>query len=314
MKPFIVVADGFDKNLFKILCAEPTLEVFPESKVSPEKLKELLPRVQGLVVRSATLVNEELLSSAPNLRYVVRAGEGTDNIDKKLCAEKKVKVVNTPGANNNSAAEHAIALMFTLLRKTAWAHSSMQKGEWNKNDFEGSELTGKKIGIVGFGRIGQIVAKRLAGFDPQILFYDPFIEKSEFTYAKKASGLEEIFSSCDIITIHVPLMAQTTGLVSAKLLNSMLPHAVLINASRGKIVDEVALLEILSQNKIKGAAFDVFEKEPLPSDSPLRALKNIVLTPHLGASTAEAQLRVGEMAIHQLKEFFIHNKLLNEAK
>lgn len=266
------------------------------------------------VIRSATTVDTNFLEQAPNLKYVIRAGEGTDNIDKASCQQKGVKVSNTPGANNNSAAEHAIALMFTVLRKTAYAHQSMMASRWEKSKFTGVELSNKKIGVVGFGRIGNIVAKRLAGFEPEVLFFDPFINESDIPYAKKAETLEEIFSSCDIVTIHVPLVEQTRNLITKDLLEKMPAHAILVNASRGGILNEQDLYDTLKEKKIRGAALDVFANEPLEENSPLRELDNLVLTPHLGASTEEAQVRVGEMVIHQLKEFFINNNLLNEVK
>ena len=313
-KPFIVTADGVDKNLFQQLSAIDEFEVHPESKVTQDNLKDLLPRIHGLVIRSATTVNEQLLENAPNLKYVIRAGEGTDNIDKKLCQQKGVKVSNTPGANNNSAAEHAIALMMTVLRKTAAAHSTMKNGGWDKNKFTGNELSNKTIGIVGFGRIGQIVAKRLSGFEPKIKFFDPFVETSEMNYCHKAKDLQEIFSICDIITLHTPLTDETRGLVGEELLALMKEDAILINCARGGIVDEVALTHTLKNKKIRGAGFDVFAVEPLDKNSPLRILDNLVMTPHLGAATDEAQYRVGEMVIHQLKEFFLNENLLNEVR
>lgn len=314
MSSMIVVADGFDKNLFKELCNEKGFNVHPKEKITQDELKELLPNIEGLVIRSATTVTADLLEAAPNLKYVIRAGEGTDNIDKKSCEQKGVKVSNTPGANNNSAAEHAIALMFTLLRKTAWAHASMIDGKWDKPKYTGMELSNKTVGIVGFGRIGQIVAKRLSGFEPKVIFFDPFIEKSDIPYAKKAKDLQEIFETCDIITIHVPLMEKTRNFITKEHLSVMKPSALLVNASRGGIVNEGDLLEVLQNNKIKGAAFDVFATEPLEENSPLRKLENLILTPHLGASTEEAQKRVGEMVVNQLKEFFINKNLLNEVK
>lgn len=314
MKPFIIVSDGFDKNLFKQLQAVSSLEVYPESKIDQVKLKELLPKAHGLVIRSATTITPDLLEIAPNLKLVIRAGEGTDNIDKKACATKGVKVANTPGANNNSAAEHAIALMMTVLRKTAEADASMKRGEWEKAKFTGVELADKKIGIIGFGRIGQIVAKRLAGFDPEIMFFDPMMDKPNISYAKKESDLKKIFSSCDIISIHVPLMAATKGMINRELLEAMPSHSILINAARGGLVDEEALYDILKSNKIRGAGFDVYATEPLEASNKLKELSNLVMTPHLGASTEEAQVRVGQMAIHQLQEFFSNNNLLNEVK
>ncbi len=312
-KPFIVVPDGLDKELFAGLKADSHFEVFPESKVSRDQLIAMAPKVNGMIIRSATTVDKELIDLMPNLKLVIRAGEGTDNIDKKYANSKGVKAANTPGANNNSAAEHAIALMFSVLRKTAQADASMKKGEWDKNSFTGNELSNKKLGIVGFGRIGQIVAKRLSGFDLDILFFDPIIEKSDIPNAKKVASVQDIFKTCDIITIHVPLIDQTKNLVNKEMLSLMKPNAILINAARGKIVDEEALYETLAAKKILGAGFDVFAEEPL-KNSKLPSLSNIVLTPHLGASTAEAQERVGIMAVHQLKEFFLKNNMMNEVK
>ena len=310
----IVVADGFDKNLFDELCQVAEFDVHSEAKITQEKLQELLPTVEGLVIRSATSIGTDYLEMAPQLKYVIRAGEGTDNIDKVACGQKGVKVSNTPGANNNSAAEHALALMLTVLRHTAWANQGMHAGKWDKSKYMGNELTHKKIGIVGLGRIGKILCKRLAGFEPEVLYYDPFNRENECSYATKEDNLKTLFSTCDIVTIHVPLTDTTKNLINADLLGSMKASAILINAARGGIVDEAALYNLLSQNKIRGAGFDVFASEPLPEDSPLRTLDNLVLTPHLGASTAEAQVRVGQMVIHQLKEYLLNNNLLNEVK
>lgn len=313
MKPFIVVPDGLDKELFTALQKDANFEVHPESKVSRDQLKSMATKINGMIIRSATTVDPELIDLMLNLKLVIRAGEGTDNIDKKYANSKGVKAANTPGANNNSAAEHAIALMFTVLRKTNLADSSMKIGEWEKSAFTGNELANKTLGIIGFGRIGQIVAKRLAGFEPKILFYDPIIEKTDIPNATKMTDLEEIFRQADIITIHVPLIEQTKNLIDKKLFNVMKPTSIIVNAARGKIVNEEDLYDALSNKKIRGAGFDVFAEEPL-KNSKLTTLKNIVLTPHLGASTEEAQFRVGEMALHQLREFFVNNKLLNEVK
>jgi len=314
MKPFIVVADGFDSDLFNTLQTMDEFTVHPKAKSSQGEIQELAPEIEGLVIRSATTVTPEFLARCPKLKYVIRAGEGTDNIDKAACRAKDVRVSNTPGANNNSAAEHAIALMMTTLRKTAAAHASMQAGKWEKAKFTGNELTHKTVGIVGFGRIGQIVAKRISGFEPQVLFYDPFVNRDQFPNYEKIDALAELFKRSDIITLHVPLIPATKNSINKALLSLMKPSAILVNCARGGIVNEDDLLATLKEQKIRGAAFDVFANEPLPTDSPLLTLENLVLTPHLGASTEEAQVRVGEMVIHQLKEFFVNKNLMNEVK
>ncbi len=311
-KPFIVVSDGMDKSIFEELKSNADLEVHGP-KISQDELKTLLPKIDGLIIRSATKPNKEFLDQAKNLKYIIRAGEGTDNIDKAYCQEKGIKVSNTPGANNNSAAEHALALMMTVLRKTAWANTSMQAGKWDKAAFTGNELWNKTVGIMGFGRIGQLLCKRLQGFEPNVLFFDPFVEKTEFDYAKKVDSLEELFSKADIVSIHTPLMDATRGVVNKDLLSKMKANSILVNCARGNIVNEDDLFETLKEGKIKGAGFDVFASEPL-ENSKLTELNNIVLTPHLGGSTDEAQFRVGEMAAHQIKEFFLNQNLLNEVK
>jgi D-3-phosphoglycerate dehydrogenase len=313
MKPFIVFSDGCDKEIFDAISKNPELEVHPKPKVTQDELKALLPRINGLVIRSATKVTKELVDAAPHLKYVVRAGEGTDNIDKAYCATKGIKVSNTPGANNNSAAEHAVALMMTVLRKTAWAHTSMKGGKWDKDAFTGNELTGKTVGIMGFGRIGQLVAKRISGFEPKILFFDPVLKDAP-AGTTKVNTLEELFSQSDVVTIHTPLLDSTKNCVNAALLAKMKPSAILVNAARGKIVDENALYETLAAKKIRGAGFDVFANEPLEEGTKLRDLDNIVLTPHLGGSTEEAQFRVGEMAAHQVTTFLTKGELLHEVK
>lgn len=312
--PFIVVSDGMDENQFQKLQSVEQFEVHPKKKLSQDELKELLPKVEGLVVRSATKPNQEFIDQAPNLKYIIRAGEGTDNIDKAHAATKGVKVSNTPGANNNSAAEHAFALIMSVLRNTPQACAKMKSGGWDKSLYTGLELTGKKVGIVGFGRIGQILAKRLQGFEPKILFFDPFVETSNLPNCEKATDLNQIFRECDVISIHTPLMDATRGLVNADLLNQMKPTAILVNAARGGIVNEDDLYSVLKERKIRGAGFDVFATEPLEENSKLRELDTLVLTPHLGAGTEEAQIRVGAMAVDQLKEFFLNDNLVNEVK
>ena len=311
-KSFILFSDGFDSKLFKEFSESGEFDVHPKSKITREELLELGEKINGLVVRSATTVDQELINHCPNLKYVIRAGEGTDNIDKKYCQDRDIKVSNTPGANSNSAAEHAIALMFTVLRKTAHAHQSMLEGRWDKSLYAGNELWKKKVGFVGFGRIGKIVAKRISGFEPSISFYDPFIENSIEPNWKKVS-IKEIFKDCDIISVHTPLMDETKNLIDTKLLSMMKKDAILINAARGGIVNESDLLVTLKEKMIRGAG-DVFEQEPLDEKSEFRNLDNVVLTPHLGASTGEAQVRVGMMAAQQLREFFLNNNLINEVR
>ena len=311
-KPFIVVSDGMDENAFSSLRGEREFNVYHKNKLNAEQLEEFLPKMSAIVIRSKTKITSDLLDKAPRLKYIIRAGEGTDNIDKVSCKTKGVCVSNTPGANSQSAAEHAIALIMTLLRHTANAHKSMVCGKWDKSLFTGGELTGKHLGIVGFGRVGQLVAHKLRGFEPEILFFDPYIQESDLPRTSHALSLEDIFINSDIVTLHLPLNEKTAGIINAQLISSMKTTGLLINTSRGEVLDEEALYKALLKEDIAGAGLDVFSQEPLPESSPLRKLKNVVLTPHLGASTVEAQQRVAAMVLHQLKEFFLNGNPINK--
>ncbi len=313
-KPYIAISDGFDKDLFNTFVHDSNFQVHPKAKMTQDELQEILPEISAIIIRSATKINANLLEKAPNLQYVIRAGEGTDNIDKQLCQKKGVKISNTPGANNNSAAEHAIALMLACLRKIPAANSSMSQGKWEKPLFTGNELSNKTVGIVGFGRIGQLVAKRLQGFETKTLFFDPHHQQSSEFGASGVKSLEELLKQSDLVSIHVPLNDSTKNLFNKERLMQMKKGSILVNAARGKIIEESALVATLKAGHLGAAALDVFSNEPLEENSSLRGLDNLILTPHLGGSTEEAQFRVGEMAIHQIKEFFLNQNLLNEVK
>ena len=314
MKPFIVVTDGMHEECFKTLLKAKEFVVHPEKKVSDKDFKRLLPKVSGMVLRSRTKITEDILEKSPQLKVVIRAGEGTDNIDKKACARFGVRVANTPGANNNAVAEHAIMVMLGLLRHLPASHQSMMEKRWDKHLYTGREISCKKIGILGLGKIGRLVADKLAGFRPKIFFFDPNVVESDSPSLKSVSSMEELFCTCDIITVHIPLTERTKGMIGRELIGRMLPHALLVNTSRGGIIDEKILGEFLSLKKIGGAALDVFENEPLESDSILNQLPNVILTPHIGGATVEAQEQTGRMAIDQLREFFSSGHLSNEVK
>jgi D-3-phosphoglycerate dehydrogenase len=287
-------------ELFKNLQQHPKLEVYPEAKNNLATIQSLALKAEILVVRSATKVNKELIDLMPKLKLVIRAGEGMDNIDLTYCKEKNILAKNTPGANGNAAAELAIASMFSLLRQTPWAQESMKAGQWDKSSFSGVELTGKTLGVVGFGKIGQTVAKRLSGFDVSVLYFDPGLESSPLG---KKSTLENLFAESDLITLHLPLMDATKNLINKNLLQLMKPTSYLINCARGGIIQEEDLIEALQGKKIAGAALDVFAKEPLENNSALRSCPRLLLTPHLGATTKEAEYRVGLMTVDIIKQF-----------
>jgi len=297
----ILIVEKVTPDAIAMLKKKHSVEEFLEWQ--PADLNKKIKGFDALVVRSKAQVTKELIDSADKLKVVGRAGAGTDNIDKAYAESKGIKVINTPGANLLSVAELTVGMALSLLRYVPESDKTMKQGLWEKKRFTGTEVSGKKWGIVGFGKIGHLVAGLLSGFKCQVLAYDPFLSKEVAASAGvRLVSLDELLRESDIISIHVPLMDSTRGLIGAKQLAMMKKTAMIINISRGGIIDEKALYDALKEKRIRGAALDVFEKEP-PVDSPLLQLDNILLTPHLGAQTLEAQERVGaELAEKLLKE------------
>lgn len=254
---------------------------------------EALQRASGLVVRSATRVDREMISRAPALKVIGRAGVGVDNIDLEAATERGVAVFNAPGGNTIAAAELTMALILVAIRKVAAADRSLRAGSWDRGAFKGGELSGRTLGLVGAGRIGAEVALRCRAFGMTAIAYDPYLPESVADdLSIRLTDLDEVIETADVISCHVPLNDETRGLISAEALARMKPTALVVNASRGGVVDEPALAAALESGVIAGAALDVYETEPLPAESPLRTAPNLVMTPHLGASTDEAQVRV----------------------
>ncbi len=253
----------------------------------------------AIVVRSQTRVDAELLAAgAPRLSVVGVASVGTDRIDLEAATRAGVMVVNAPTGNTIAAAEHTMALMLALLRQVPTADASIRQGRWDRSIFTGTELRHKTVGIIGLGKIGKAIARRAGGFEARVLAYDPYLTADQATEAgAKLVGLPELLLRADIITVHTPLTSQTRGMIGRPQLEAMKPGAYLLNVARGGIVDEAALASALADGRLAGAAVDVYAAEPMAADNPLRDAPHTVLTPHLGASTAEAQDRVGiEMA------------------
>lgn len=261
---------------------------------APKDLKAALADADALIVRSATKVTDELLQSAPKLKVVARAGVGLDNVDKAACEKRGIRVVNTPGASSNSVAELALGMMLGFARRIPKADSSMKAGQWLKKELTGTELQGKTLGVVGLGRIGSLLAMKANALGMNILYCD----LNSSTLGKKVN-LEELFSSSDYISLHVPLTEQTKDMVDAAMLSRMKRNAVLINTARGGLVDEEALYAALKEGRIAGACLDVYPSEPYSGK--LCQLPNAVLTPHIAGSTAEAQARIGQELIEKLK-------------
>ena len=257
----------------------------------------------GMVVRSATTVTAEMMDAAPNLKVIGRAGSGVDNIDVTAATERGILVMNTPGENTLSAAEHAMAMLMAMCRKIPAADAQLRDG-WSKKGLMGVELIGKTIGVIGMGRIGQAVAKRCRGFGMKILAYDPYLppEVAEKLGVEMAE-LKDIYPRADFLTLHTPLTDRTRHLLNTETLADCKKEVRIINCARGGLIDEAALLEALDSGHVAAAALDVFEQEPLPADSPLLAHPNIIATPHLGASTAEAQEKVAVRVAEQIAAY-----------
>ncbi len=259
-----------------------------------------MPEIDVLVVRSATKVTRDIIEAGSSLKIIARAGAGLDNVDCVAAKEKGIKVINTPGANSISVAELAIGLMLSLLRFIPRGTSGLKDGKWEKKELKGRELYQKTVGIVGFGSIGKEVAKRLLAFGCKIIAFDVFQDAGGLEV--EFVSMEELYRKADIITLHVPLIEETKMLINEDTISMMKDGVILIDAARGGIVDENAVLNALESGKILGAAFDVFEVEP-PTDELRRKLishPNVIGTPHVGASTSEAQKRVGMQIVENL--------------
>lgn len=288
----IVVAEELAPAGLEALAAG--FEVQDAAGLSRMDLLAALSDASALVVRSATNVDAELLAAAPLLEVVGRAGVGVDNIDLEAATAAGVMVVNAPQANIVSAAEHAFALLMAQARNLGQAQVSMQAGRWDRKQLKGVELYGKVLGVVGFGRIGRLVAERAAAFGMTILAYDPFIGAEAATRLGVAIvELDELYARADFITVHLPKTPETTNLISAESIAKMKDGVRIVNASRGGIVHEDDLITALESGKVASAGLDVYEVEPLAADSLLRSTRNLTLTPHLGASTVEAQDKAG---------------------
>ncbi|HEY3997385.1 MAG TPA: phosphoglycerate dehydrogenase [Candidatus Xenobia bacterium] len=297
----VVVADGLPAEGLASLRDISNLVV--KDKWAPDDLKRELADADALLVRSATKVTADLLSSAKKLRVVGRAGVGVDNIDVKACTARGIIVINSPEGNTVSAAEHTVALILSLVRHIPAAHQSLAGGGWKRNQYVGTELYKKAIGIVGLGKIGREVAARLRSFQCRILAYDPFLtEQVARDLDVEICDLNKLLEKADIVTLHLPFSAETNNLIGEAQLKRMKPGARLINCARGGLVDEAALDAALKSGHIAGAAVDVFTQEPPDMSLPLLKNDKVVVTPHLGASTEEAQMRVAIDVCEQLRD------------
>jgi len=306
----VLVSDNISAKGVEIL-KKAGLEVDVKTGMKPEELKACIGEYSGLVIRSATKVTAEIIEAATNLKVIGRAGSGLDNVDKAAASKKGIVVMNTPGGNTVTTAEHTIAMLFSVARMIPQATASMKAGKWEKKKFMGVELFNKTLGIVGLGAIGSQVAKKAQGIEMNIIAYDPFLseEKAQEMGIKKGS-LDEIFAESDFITIHSPMTPETKGLINASTIAKMKNGVRIINCARGGIVNEHDLYEAMKSGKVAAAALDVLEKEP-PENNPLLTLENLICTPHLGASTEEAQENVALAVAEQIADYLVHGTIRN---
>jgi len=303
----VFIADKTDKICQEILKSR-GIEPIYKPGLSPEELKKELQDVDGLIVRSATKVTADIIENAKKLKAVVRAGSGVDTIDVKACTAKNIVVMNTPYGNIVSTAEHAIALMFALARKIPQANTSTHAGKWEKNKFEGVELTGKTLGIVGCGNVGSIVADRAKGLKMNVIVYDPALSQEKANaMGVKIVTLDELYAQSDFITFHVTLNDKTKGMVNKETISKMKKGVMIINCSRGAIFVEEDVKEAVLNGHVAGLAVDVYAKEPA-TEHIFFGVENIIATPHIAASTKDAQIAVARQAAEQIADYLLTGK------
>lgn len=303
----ILLLDGIDPAGVRVIEESQSIVPVVHNSIAREALLDIVADVDGIVVRSATTIDRELMQKATRLKVVGRAGVGVDNVDIDAATERGVLVMNSPGGSTTTTAEHAIAMLFALARSIPQAYLALKKGKWEKSKFKGTEITGKTLGVVGLGRIGSEVARKCQAMGMNVIAYDPFLNadtplSSGFPLVK----LEDVWARADFITFHVPLTGETRDLVNEKTLARMKPGVRLINCARGGIINEADLEAALKSGKVAGAALDVFTTEPNTS-TPLLEADNFIATPHLGASTVEAQRKVSEDICRQVSDFLLKN-------
>jgi D-3-phosphoglycerate dehydrogenase len=310
----ILAADGVSPKGIALLSESPHFDVQVSGGLKEDELIARIGELDALIVRSQTKVTAKALAAATRLKVIGRAGVGVDNVNVEAATERGIVVMNTPGGNTISTAEHTFSLLLSLARKIPQAHASMVAGKWDRKSFEGTELCGKTLGIIGMGRIGGEVARRAIAFGMNVIAFDPYLVQSRARslQVELADELGTLLTRADFITVHMPLTSETNKIVDAAAIAKCKKGVRIINCARGGLVDEAALLAGLQSGQVGGAALDVYEKEPPPEDSPFRSLPNVVLTPHLGASTAEAQESVGVEIAQAISEFLV-NGIINNA-
>jgi D-3-phosphoglycerate dehydrogenase len=312
-KPKVLVADPISERGVNELAAGGFLEVTVKTGLKEDQLLEIIGEFSALVVRSQTKATARLIEAAKQLKVIGRAGVGVDNVDVDAATKRGVIVMNTPGGNTISTAEHAFSLMVSTARSIPQADASMRAGKWDRKSFEGVELYNKTLAVLGMGRIGTEVARRAIAFGMRVLAYDPYLSASRARslQVELIESLDDIVPQADFITLHMPLTAETKHMLNKQRLASVKKGVRIINCARGGLIDEAALIEALKSKHVAAAALDVFEDEPPPADAEIRKVPNLVLTPHLGASTAEAQEGVGLEIAEQIRAVLLSGEVRN---
>jgi len=311
--PKVLIADAISQSGVDELSREGAIEAAVKTGLSEKELVDLIPDFSGLVVRSQTRVTAGVLNAGTKLRVVGRAGVGVDNVDVETATRCGIIVLNAPGGNTISTAEHAFSLLLSAARKIPQADANVRSKKWDKKNFEGVELYNKTLGVIGMGRIGSELSRRAIAFGMRVVAYDPYLSatRARSLQVELVDELDDLLTSADFISLHTPLTAETRHILDAARLQRSKRGVRIINCARGGLIDENALLKALQDGHVAAAALDVFETEPLPAESPLRGAPNLVLTPHLGASTAEAQESVGIEIAHSIRAALLEGTIRN---
>jgi D-3-phosphoglycerate dehydrogenase / 2-oxoglutarate reductase len=311
--PKVLIADAISQRGVDELSRDDALDVAIKTGLSEKELIEVIPTFSALIVRSQTRVTADLLNVAAKLRVVGRAGVGVDNVDVETATRRGIVVLNAPGGNTVSTAEHAFSLLLAVARKIPQADANVRSKNWDKRNFEGVELYNKALGVIGMGRIGSELSRRAIAFGMRVIAYDPYLSvtRARSLQVELVDELDDLLNSADFISLHTPLTSETRHIVDAARLKKTKRGVRIINCARGGLIDEAALVQALQEGHVAGAALDVFEIEPLPADSPLRGAPNVVLTPHLGASTVEAQESVGIEIAQSVRAVLLEGTIRN---
>jgi D-3-phosphoglycerate dehydrogenase / 2-oxoglutarate reductase len=311
--PKVLIADAISQRGVDELSHDGAIEAVVKTGLTEKDLVDFIPEFSALVVRSQTKVTAGVLNAGTKLRVVGRAGVGVDNVDVETATRRGIIVLNAPGGNTVSTAEHAFSLLLSAARKIPQADANVRSKHWDKKNFEGVELYNKTLGVIGMGRIGSELSRRAIAFGMRVIAYDPYLSptRARSLQIELADELDDLLASADFISLHTPLTAETRHILDAAQLQKTKRGVRIINCARGGLIDENALLKALQDGQVAGAALDVFETEPLPVDSPLRGAPNLVLTPHLGASTAEAQVSVGIEIAHSIRAALLEGTIRN---